>query len=145
MKRPLISARLHCRSAPATAACFRHSTRYQRKGPISGARDQRGNTEVVNQSGNRRSVETEWRREMRIDEAERDEKMDAIGQGAIVEESGQAQAVYRSGSRFVIEDSMVFLHVVERSMTRSNCLNDKFSLKKLELRRCAIPKVYTSR
>jgi hypothetical protein len=58
----------------------------------------------VDPGGHIRSVETEWRRELRIDEAERGEKMDPSGQGAIVEESGQAQAVYRSGSGFVIED-----------------------------------------
>jgi hypothetical protein len=46
----------------------------------------------VDPGGNIRSVEIEWRRQMRIDEAERGEKMDASGQGAIVEESSQAQA-----------------------------------------------------
>jgi hypothetical protein len=175
MKRPLISARLHSRSAPATAACCRHSTRYHRNAPISAARDQRrkqratdqrGNTEAVNQGGNRRavesewrkamgidegdrgekmetgqkrrlwrgeemsrrlsttnrraidqggkrgSVETEWRRSMRIDEGERGErgeKMDASGQGAIVEESGQAQARVSLGKHFVIDDSVICL------------------------------------
>jgi hypothetical protein len=77
IKRPLISARLHRRSAPATAACFRHSTQYQRKGRIAGARDrggkeratdQGGNTEAINQGGNRRAIESEWRKEMGTNE-----------------------------------------------------------------------------
>jgi hypothetical protein len=54
----------------------------------------------VDTGGNRRSVETEWRREMRIDEAERGEKMDASWKGAIVEESGQAQAWISLGKWF---------------------------------------------
>jgi hypothetical protein len=36
---------------------------------------------------------------------------------AIVEESGQAQAVYRSGSGFVIEDSILSLNVFKRSFS----------------------------
>jgi hypothetical protein len=77
IKPPLISARLHSRCAPSTAACFHHSTRYHQKRRISGARDQGGqrrataqggNTEAVNQGGNRREVESEWRKVMRINE-----------------------------------------------------------------------------
>jgi hypothetical protein len=83
IKRPLISARLHRRSEPATAACFRHSTQYQRKGRIAGARDrggkeratdQGGKTEGVNQGGNRRSVESEWRQEMGTNEGDKTRK-----------------------------------------------------------------------
>jgi hypothetical protein len=37
---------------------------------------------------------------MRIDEAERGEKMEVSGQGAIVEESGQARARVSLGKRF---------------------------------------------
>jgi hypothetical protein len=37
---------------------------------------------------------------MRIDEAERGEKMDASGRGAVVEESGQAQARVSLGKSF---------------------------------------------
>jgi hypothetical protein len=53
----------------------------------------------VDTGGNIRSVETKGRREMGIDEAER-EKMDANGQSAIVEESGQAQACVSLGKWF---------------------------------------------
>jgi hypothetical protein len=71
---------------------FRKSLGTHVTGDRSKSRSLRGNTEAVNQGGNRRAVESEWRKEMGIDEADRGEKMDARGQGAIVEESGQAQA-----------------------------------------------------
>jgi hypothetical protein len=70
IKRPLISARLHSRSAPSTAAGFRHATQYHRRRRCRGRGIRAENSgQLIKAEIQKRSVESEWRKEMGINEA----------------------------------------------------------------------------
>jgi hypothetical protein len=66
---------------------------------------------VVNQAGNRCAVESEWQKEMGIDEADRGEKMDTGGKRRLWREKemgrrlsrGNTRAIDQGGNRGVVE------------------------------------------